>query len=283
SVLWGAHYYTGVETGLAASSEGQMKLNGFLDMLEMQPGYFVMRFPRKPQSFSCASCGAENRYTQEKEVDTTMVADILRDAAIGAYDTVVLMSGDADYAPAVEGVRAIGRQALVATWGGAGLSSRIRRVAFDHIDLLEGLSQFERADDGMPASTPLPLVTLEELGYGGAMDRASGMDPARRGPISRPERDAFLDEVRRAEERFQGGYVGVNYFVTRWASEVLDELPESRRRVLDVLVEDGAVEVYEAPDGKKALRVAEGAPLTRRASIDGSPPSTGGRNGQGRP
>ena len=116
--LWGAYYYTGVETGPAASTEGQLKLTGFLDMLEMQPGFFVERFPRKANTFQCAACGAENRYTQEKEVDTTMVADMLRFAAVDAFDVLVLMSGDADYAPAIEGVRAIGKQAFVATWGG---------------------------------------------------------------------------------------------------------------------------------------------------------------------
>lgn len=259
--LWGAYYYTGVETGIASSTEGQLKLTGFLDMLEMQPGFFVERFPRKANTFACSSCGAENRYTQEKEVDTTMVADMLRFAAVGAFDVLVLMSGDADYAPAVEGVRAIGKQAYVATWGGAGLSSRIRRVAFDHIDLLEGLASFERPDDGVPASVPLPHHSWLE-----PPSTMRGGEHGSHGPESirfrdethvfnEDDRTTFIEEVRRAEEKFQGGYVGANYFVTRWASDVLEESPDSRRRLLDALVDDGRVEVYEAPDGKKAIRL----------------------------
>jgi uncharacterized LabA/DUF88 family protein len=258
--LWGAYYYTGVETGAGASAEGQLKLTGFLDMLEMQPGFFVERFPRKANTFQCASCGCENRYTQEKEVDTTMVADMLRFAAVGAFDILVLLSGDADYAPAIEGVRAIGKQAFVATWGGAGLSSRIRRAAFDHIDLLDGLEAFERPDDGVPPSVPLshhgwhdPPITLR--GADQVVDSPRMRDePA---VFGEHERSVFLEEVRRAEEKFHGGYVGANYFVTRWSSEVLEESPESRRRLLDVLVDDGRVQVYEAPDGKKAIRLTD--------------------------
>ncbi len=256
--LWGAYYYTGVETGAASSTEGQLKLTGFLDMLEMQPGFFVERFPRKANTFACISCGAENRYTQEKEVDTTMVADILRFAAVGAYDILVLMSGDADYAPAVDGVRAIGKQAFVATWGGAGLSSRIRRAAFDHIDLLEGLCSFERPDDGVPASAPLPSYGFMDppaTMRGGDQPTETRYTEAE--AFGEDDRAVFLEEVRRAEDKFQGGYVGANYFVTRWASDVLEEAPDSRRRLLDTLVDDGRVEVYEAADGKKAIRLTD--------------------------
>lgn len=254
--LWGAHYYTGVETGPASGSESQAKLNGFLDMLEMQPGFFVERFPRKANTFQCVACGSENRYTQEKEVDTTMVADMLRYAAVGAYDILVLLSGDADYAPAMEGVRAIGKQAYVATWGGAGLASRIRRAAFDHIDLLEGLSMFGRNDDGIPPSVPYvdtydPPITLR----GG--DQSLESLRIREGEsVEGLDQSRFLEEIRRAEEKFMGGYVGANYFVTRWASDGLGETAELRRRMLDVLVEEGKVEIYDAPDGNKAIRLA---------------------------
>lgn len=260
SSLWGAYYYTGVETGPGASSEGQLKLTGFLDMLEMQPGFFVERFPRRTQSFICANCGCENRYTQEKEVDTTMVADMLRFAAVDAFDILVLMSGDADHAPAVEGVRAIGKQAHVATWGGAGLSSRIRRVAFDHIDLLEGLPHFGRIDEGIPPSGPCSSVLADLVS---PSSRAFvRVDSEGREPPSEPPtpqtRTLFLEELRRAQDKFHGGYVGANYFVTRWASEALADNPETRRRVLDALVLDGLIEVYDAPDGKKAIRVRDG-------------------------
>lgn len=232
SVLWGAHYYTGVEPiGDEPITDAQSRLHGFLDMLEIQPGYFVYRFARKQARSSCQKCGAEIRYSHEKEVDTTMVADMLRYAAVGAYDVAVLMSGDADYAPALEGVRAVGKQAYVASWAGAGVSQRVRRAAFEHIDLLQGMGAFARDDDGGP---PPP-------------ERAAPADPE-------VQKQVFLDELKAAEARFNGGYVGLAYFVTRWRSAQLDGNPDVRRRTLDDLVDEGLVEIYAAPDGAQALR-----------------------------
>lgn len=67
------------------------------------PGFFVHRFQRKMRRRRCEKCGEMNDYSQEKEVDTTMVADMLRLAAVDAFDAVILASGDSDHAPAVEG------------------------------------------------------------------------------------------------------------------------------------------------------------------------------------
>jgi|GEM_PF-333734 len=314
SLLWGAYYYTGIEMGPAAVTEGQKKLAGFLDMLELQPGFFVKRFPRKTTMFQCAACGAENKYTQEKEVDTTMVADMLRLAAVGAFDVLVLVSGDSDHAPAIEGVRAIGRQAYVSTWGRAGLSARLRKAAFDHIDLLEGLSYFEDAEGASPLVPPgsEPRYAAEELppASPSALIASFGPSPAALASLSREssssaaspafvmtsapvsEDDAaaiehyhqdngdastiaaalsaaggpmssyepteeevyFIEELRAAERRLRNGYVGANYFVTRWQSSRLDPSPDARRRMLEHLVTTGLIEVYHALDGNAALR-----------------------------
>lgn len=316
SLLWGAYYYTGIEMGSAAVTEGQKKLAGFLDMLELQPGFFVKRFPRKTTMFQCAACGAENRYTQEKEVDTTMVADMLRLAAVQAFDVLVLVSGDSDHAPAIEGVRALGRQAYVSTWGRAGLSARLRKAAFDHIDLMEGLSYFEdaegappplppgsepryAAEDLPPASpsssllaspapslaapappkesspssvAPLPFVgtngssTEEEAAEQQAQQQpengeatvmpATPVGAASGNPSYEPTEEEiyFIEELRAAERRLRNGYVGANYFVTRWQSSRLDPSPDARRRMLEHLVTTGLIEVYHALDGNAALR-----------------------------
>jgi len=311
SLLWGAYYYTGIEMGSAAVTEGQKKLAGFLDMLELQPGFFVKRFPRKTTMFQCAACGAENRYTQEKEVDTTMVADMLRLAAVGAFDVLVLVSGDSDHAPAIEGVRAIGRQAYVSTWGRAGLSARLRKAAFDHIDLMEGLSFFEDAEgaappvppgsepryaaedlppaspstllaspapslaapaappkESSPSAAPLPFVATsapmtDEEGAeqsqhqhenGDAALASIGAAPSGSSYEPTEEEIYFIEELRAAERRLRNGYVGANYFVTRWQSSRLDPSPDARRRMLEHLVTTGLIEVYHALDGNAALR-----------------------------
>ncbi len=230
SRLWGAYYYTGIETGEAAATDGQKKLAGFLRYLETQPGYFVRRFPRKHSSFRCQECDAENRFTQEKEVDTTMVAEMLRLAAVDAFDILVLVSGDADHAPAADGVRALGKQVYVASWGGHGLAPRLRQLTYDHIDLMHGFALFDAAP------------------------RVAGTEAVRAGSGPADGREVLLRELRKAEVKLRNGYVGFNYFITRWEAHDLDSDPHARRRVLDALLEAGEVEVYDAPDGNKALR-----------------------------
>ncbi|HVK70581.1 MAG TPA: NYN domain-containing protein [Polyangium sp.] len=280
SLLWGAYYYTGVEIGSAAVTEGQKKLAGFLDMLEVQPGFFVKRFPRKTTMFQCAACGAENRYTQEKEVDTSMVADMLRLAAVNAFDVLVLVSGDSDHAPAVEGVRQLGRQAYVSTWGRAGLSIRLRKAAFDHIDLLEGISFFEDTEGSGPPAPPGPeprwasedIPPAVPTPPAGSMPREAihdddcedpekaDPDAAESAPPSyQPSDDesVFIAELRAAERRLHNGYVGANYFVTRWQSNRLDPSPDARRRMLEHLVTSRVIEVYHAPDGNAAIRARD--------------------------
>ena len=80
--LWGAYYYTGIDDALQqGQTDPQQKLAGFLDMLETQPGFFVHTFKRKVGSITCTECGAENRYVLEKEVDTSMVANMVQMAA----------------------------------------------------------------------------------------------------------------------------------------------------------------------------------------------------------
>lgn len=320
SLLWGAYYYTGIEMGSAAVTEGQKKLAGFLDMLELQPGFFVKRFPRKTTMFQCAACGAENRYTQEKEVDTTMVADMLRLAAVGAFDVLVLVSGDSDHAPAIEGVRAIGRQAYVSTWGRAGLSARLRKAAFDHIDLMDGLSSFEDVEgasplvppgsepryaaeemppatpsthvlappasslaapappkESSPSTAPVPFsmpgssASDDESAEPAAQAGENGEAPTTSSSPSVPntgfpsyepteEEVYFIEELRAAERRLRNGYVGANYFVTRWQSSRLDPSPDARRRMLEHLVTTGLIEVYHALDGNAALRARWASP-----------------------
>jgi len=237
--LFGAHYYTGVEVGEHALSAAQQRLNRFLDMLEHQPGYFVQRLPRRTRYDSCASCGAQQRYTEEKAVDTTMVVDMLRLAAVNAFDVAVLISGDADHTPALRGVRDLGKQVYLATWGGYGLSDTLRRAAFDHIDLLDGLDGF-RTDDA---------PELSELSDGALQEIA-------------------LEELRRAEEHFSGGgYVGMNYFINRWKSTLLPVNPQERQVALDMLIDDGRVEIYEVSNGDRAVRVVE-ADVAEDRSID---------------
>lgn len=242
--LWGAYYYTGIDEVTHGQNESQQKLAGFLDMLETQPGFFVHTFKRRVGSISCTECGAENRYILEKEVDTTMVANMVQMAAQNAFDTMVLLSGDADYAPAIKAVRQFGKQVFIASWGGTGVSKRIRSSVFGHIDMMEGLSYFER-EMGPDEENYLPFAN----------------DPDQSLEISTitgdTSMDAFLAELQQAQNKFSGGYVGLGYFLTRWRSAHLDTTPDNRRIVLDKLLAKGFVETYNAIDGALAIRVSD--------------------------
>jgi uncharacterized LabA/DUF88 family protein len=252
----GAYYYTGVDATIPPTP-AQEKLENFLSMLEMQPGFFVQRFQQRTRTQTCASCGHAHAFSQEKEVDTTMVADMLRLAATNAFDVAVLMSGDADLVAAVEGVRALGKKVLVASWGSSGLSARIRRAAFDHIDLSTGLAEFARGAHGMaaPAVSGTPAVAPATSSPSNV-----GHPPAPAAPLSNDPAayDALcLEEIGKAQAAMPGGYVGAHFFVTRWRSGKLPEIPDVRRRSLDRLVEQKKAEVYLTEDGIQAVRLKE--------------------------
>ncbi len=265
TTLLGAHYYTGVDEAFPRTP-AQEKLDGFLDMIDQLPGFFVQRFAQKMRTQTCASCGHSHSFAREKEVDTTIVADMLRLAAVNGFDIAVLLSGDADLVAAVEGVRALGKKVLVASWGQSGLAARLRRAAFDHLDLLAGMAEFGRqghgyAAAGAPAIAPVASSPTNG-GYEGARAPAAPLsnDPA--------VYEAFtLDEIRKAQAAMHNGYVGVHFFVTRWRSVTLPEIPDLRRRTLDRLVADGKAEIYLADDGTQAVRLNGDAAVESGAQV----------------
>jgi len=241
STLWGAHYYTGVERGGAARTEAQVGLDKFLRVLECQPGFFVHRFPRKAEHNVCPECGTSVRFTHEKEVDTTMVADMLRLAAVDGFDVLVLVPGDADLAPAVENVRSLGKKVFVATWGTASLAARMRQTAFDHLDLAAGVASFSRAAS---------LAQERTFADGGVIP----VPPDGTAPATEHAMSVFVHELSLAQLKMASGYVGVSFFIHRWRSPVLDGDPQVRQRLLNRAVDEGLVEIYDAPDGAKAIR-----------------------------
>lgn len=265
SRLWAAHYYTGIESGPDADSPGQQSLSRFLDWLDEEPGFFVQRFPRKNRQLVCDHCGEAVRYSEEKEVDTTLVADLVRLAAVDAYDVAVLLSGDGDFASALEAARALGKQTYIATWGRGQLSSRLRRAAYHHLDLLDGLPIFGK-EPSTPRSSPvrpeLSPSAADPSPTAGTTPRSISATSGRVDGSTAAEEDLpehlarFLDELGRAEEHFRerGGYLGANYFVTRWVSDLLPLSPDLRREYLTTLESLGRVERYETGNADLALR-----------------------------
>lgn len=278
TVLWGAHYYTGVERGEEAESEGQKALVSFLNALELQPGYFVHRFPRRADRRRCPHCQQEIRFTQEKEVDTTIVADMLRLAAVDGFDILVLVSGDGDLAPAVENVRALGKKVYVATWGRDSLAPRLRQACFDHIDLRAGLDDFraEAAVAGTSAPQALPSTPavaamqadwserdrLSDTTSGTTLATVAQMPNESQEPDAEAGERSFLAALENAESKFAGGYVGLHFFLTNWRFVGLDPDQDARQRLLDRLAAKKVIETFNAPDGKMAIRRIQAGPAS---------------------
>ncbi|MFH1809304.1 MAG: NYN domain-containing protein [Pseudomonadota bacterium] len=235
-VLTGLHYYTGLEPRAAEPVTDDEKqggsLEGFLAYLETQPGCFVYRFSRRPRSVVCSECGHVHSYTEEKEVDTSLVATMIRQAAVQAFDAAVLCSGDADHTPALEALRDLGKPAWVATFSGHGLARRLRQAAYGHIDLTRALG--ERA---------IPAAVDDDDNLGNRIEDETRID--------------VVGAVREAEDYFgETRYVGFSMFVNGWRSDKLPRDPTERQRRVQLAIDEGLLEVYDAADGHKALRAA---------------------------
>lgn len=127
------------ETIVHASVEDgpETKLRGWLmNWLDRQPSYDVKIRPRKPRPqrvhckkcqhnmTTCGSCGSTLMASVEKGVDAALVTDLLSLAWQQAYDVAVLVSGDADYIPAVEYVQERGLKVINAAWASKGHNLR---------------------------------------------------------------------------------------------------------------------------------------------------------------
>jgi len=225
----GAYYYTGVPNPQEDSSD-RRALSDLLDELEKKAGFFVKRFNRRASTRDCPHCARIIAYTEEKMVDTSLVADMITLATRDAYDIAVVFSGDLDVAPALTAAQALGKQAWIATFGDFGLSRSLTRAAWDRVDLLEHFDEF----------------AYPEL----------AMTQVRRAPAAPDQTDReVLRELRRAEAHFMagGGFVGAHYFIHRWKGHSIPDAPDDRRQSVQRLIELGQAETYLA-DGKTALR-----------------------------
>jgi uncharacterized LabA/DUF88 family protein len=106
---------TNVYASIDPQSEKDKGLKNFLRVMDGFPGYSVSvaeRKPRKPHSCSnegcrlpipdCPHCKMPLRRTVEKGVDASLITDLLSMAFDDNFDVAVLVTEDADFAPAVK-------------------------------------------------------------------------------------------------------------------------------------------------------------------------------------
>ncbi len=245
--LVAAYYYTGIPQ--PHDGGNHRALRDLLEELDRRPGFFVRRFERRTASRDCPHCRQPSTYTEEKMVDTSLVAEMLQLAVADAYDVAVVFSGDLDMAPGLKAVRALGKVAWLATFGDHSLSKDLVSHAWGHIDLVPHLPEFSFADLGDPPTTSI--------------------GPHSTGPLPLDTDHQMVRELQRAEAHFgaSGGFVGAQYFLHRWKGRGIPDTPDARRHSVQRLIRLGSVESYQV-DGKTALRTADDATASTRTLGD---------------
>ncbi len=84
------------------------KQKKFFKML-MKLGIEVITTPLKKREIKCEKCNHKELINIEKGVDASLSTDLLWFAFQNAYDKAILLSGDADFLPAVKRVRLLGK------------------------------------------------------------------------------------------------------------------------------------------------------------------------------
>lgn len=90
----------------------------------------------------CLRCNAPLVAAVEKGVDAALVTDLLSHAWQRSYDVAVLVSGDADYVPAVEYVQAQGLKVVNAAWRSRG--HELRTACWGSFDIDAVVPQLKR-------------------------------------------------------------------------------------------------------------------------------------------
>ena len=138
----GAHVYASVDP----DNPNDKGLRSWLHHgLKGYPGYDVVvknRKARKPircqndgckkQITDCPECNTPIRGTVEKGVDAAIITDLLSLAFDDNYDIGILISGDADYAPAVEYIQKKTDKQIVQAYFKAH-GDELRNACWDHI------------------------------------------------------------------------------------------------------------------------------------------------------
>ncbi len=149
SVYTGTNVYASVNP----KSPNDRKLRGFFEVMDTFPGYRVVVKERKPakpvkcnhegcrkEISACPHCGKELVRTVEKGVDTTIAIELFEMAFDDVYDKAILVSGDADFIPAIEYIQRRGKYIIHA--GFRGHSHAIRKACWSHIFLDDLMGDF---------------------------------------------------------------------------------------------------------------------------------------------
>ena len=137
----GTHVYASINP----KSDKDRRLNSFLQVMDLFSGYKVIVKERKPAKqikcsnegcrkkiIQCPHCNKELIRTVEKGVDTSIAIELFHYALDNVYDTAILISGDADFVPAIEYIQRRGNHIIHA--GFKDQAFEVKKACWDHID-----------------------------------------------------------------------------------------------------------------------------------------------------
>jgi uncharacterized LabA/DUF88 family protein len=127
--------------------------NWMANILDKMPGTHVVLlerqrkkgYPKCPhcqtEATHCQKCGGDLRGTEEKGIDTRIVADMISLAWANAYDVAVLVSADRDFVPVAEFLQTKGIKVVHGAFPPKG--SHLSQKCWAHLDLTKLMPQFQ--------------------------------------------------------------------------------------------------------------------------------------------
>ncbi len=101
------HYFTALPEHLYLTDPGRLRRHqAYLRALtahgEVRPAILLGRIMQLPVNIEVAGVNVGGRVWREKGTDVALAMAWLREASLGGMDEAVIISGDADYLPAVK-------------------------------------------------------------------------------------------------------------------------------------------------------------------------------------
>lgn len=147
----GMHVYGSYD---AAKPQDAKLRNWFSNVVDRMPGVHVTLLARQPkqgypkcptchgEATNCASCNGDMRGTEEKGIDTRMVADMISLAWANAYDVAVLVSADKDFVPVADFLQTKGIKVVHGAFPPKG--AHLSQKCWASINVTKLIPQFKR-------------------------------------------------------------------------------------------------------------------------------------------
>lgn len=135
-VVAGVHYFTAYAEHLALADPDKISRHRAYVRALTATGVVHHLGHFKPKKIWIEALGRYERIWQEKATDVGIIAELFRQAASDAFDTAVIVSGDADYAPAAPVFRELfPRKRLIFAFPFDRKNKELARVAPDSFTL----------------------------------------------------------------------------------------------------------------------------------------------------